>query len=334
MSTLEREAQERLSLSLSLSLCLHFSLYVTHTLTHTHKHTRPTHSHNNNINRRLKTHCKIIEEKTSEMIKVLRVSQAVAKQGYRGLRSILRKDFPQKTKWLDEGLESEMTQSETRKAKESMKPIIEVVLMMNKISDKRRKHVLFDLEMLGMNDITQQLEIEVTALKKPVHIDQHTKLAYAVHIEFMGFTYTLLKSDNHFKRLIEYIKKFQNPDVVIPPEKNRFSFGSFTKTKEQRNAKHFTKFLRTISIYLCIPQFWSFVECTTPEFKAHVIGRDDDTTNESLSAKRKVMVDYRVHVTHNNAFRFAHIPRSRFMVRAYYLYVILTHIHTHLLTYS
>ena len=56
------------------------------------------------------------------------------------------------------------------------------------------------------------------------------------------------------------------------------------------------------------------MECTTPEFKAHVIGRDDDTTNESLKAKRQVMVDYRVHVTHNNVFRFAHIPRSRFMV--------------------
>ena len=33
-----------------------------------------------------------------------------------------------------------------------------------------------------------------------------------------------------------------------------------------------------------------------------------------MNAKRQIMVDYRVHVTHNNVFRFAHVPRTRFIV--------------------
>ena len=262
---------------------------------------------------RLETHCNIIEEKTSEMIKVLRVSEAVAKQGYRGLRGILRNAFPNKTKWLDDELEFDMTQTEIRKCKDAMTPLINAVLKMNNISDKRRKHVLFDLEMLGLDDYTQQLELDVTALKAPVERDDGTKLFYRVHIDFMGYTYTLLKSEMDFKRLIErFAVTFLNPFVVIPPEKHGFSFGSFTKSKEQRNAKHYAIFLQTMSEKLCIPQFWRLVECQTPEFRAHVIGRDDDTTNESWP-KRQVMVDYRVHVTHNNVFRFAHILRSRFM---------------------
>ena len=197
---------------------------------------------------RLNTHRNIIEEKTSEMIKVLRVSEAVAKKGYRGLRGILRNAFPNKTKWLDDELEFDMTQTEIRKCKDAMTPLINVVLKMNKISDKRRKHVLFDLEMLGIDDFTQQLELEVTALKKPVERDDGTKLLYRVHIDFMGYAYTLLKSEMHFKRLIEYSVKFQHPDVVIPPEKHGFSFGSFTKSKEQRNAKHYSRFLQTMSV--------------------------------------------------------------------------------------
>ncbi len=197
---------------------------------------------------RLNTHRNIIEEKTSEMIKVLRVSEAVAKKGYRGLRGILRNAFPNKTKWLDDELEFDMTKDEIRKCKDAMTPLINVVLKMNKISDKRRKHVLFDLEMLGIDDFTQQLELEVTALKKPVERDDGTKLLYRVHIDFMGYAYTLLKSEMHFKRLIEYTVKFQHPDVVIPPEKHGFSFGSFTKSKEQRNAKHYSRFLQTMSV--------------------------------------------------------------------------------------